>query len=73
MTGLDLEHFGPLKAKPDHPSAYSRLIEALEKLRGKLDGADDTRIVDLPRLLDEMAGLCDRAHGAALLLEAKCR
>jgi hypothetical protein len=73
MTALGLEHFGPVKAKPDYPSAYSLLIDALEKLRGKLDDADDTRIGDLPGLLDEMAGLCDGAHGAALLLAAKCK
>jgi hypothetical protein len=30
MTALGLEHFGPAKAKPDYPSAYSLLIDALE-------------------------------------------
>lgn len=73
MRPHDLRYHGPVRKQPDHTSAYDRMVAALERLKAKLETADDTSIGHLPRLLDEMAGLCDRALGAALLLKEKCK
>jgi hypothetical protein len=73
MQATAIKHFGPVTARPDTPSAQDRLLESLDKLRAKLDAADDTRFADMPRLLDEMMQQCDRARGAALLLFPEAR
>lgn len=52
--------------------ANRRLIDYLNNLEDKISAAEDARLSDLPKLLNEMGVLCARAKGAALLLESKC-
>jgi hypothetical protein len=73
MRPDDIQDLGPAVEKTKEASAYERLMKALDKLEGKLNGADNERIRDLPYLLDDIACLCSRAKDAALLLEEKCK
>lgn len=72
MRDTDLSYFGPVR-QPTPAETYDRLIDALNGLRAKLDTAPEARIGDLSQLLADMVALCYRAHGAAVLLEEKCK
>lgn len=52
-------------------NARDRLLDYLDILEAKIRTADDVKLSNVSKLLEEMGVLCARAKGAALLLECK--